>query len=59
MLRHLGFERVRLLTNNPGKVDGLARCGILVEERVPHAFPTNRHNEIYMRTKAGRGGHLL
>lgn len=59
MLRHLGFDRVRLLTNNPGKVDGLARCGILVEERVPHAFPTNRHNEIYMRTKAGRGGHLL
>ncbi len=59
MLRHLGFDSVRLLTNNPGKVDGLARCGILVEERVPHAFPTNRHNEIYMRTKAGRGGHLL
>ncbi|MBK8173908.1 MAG: GTP cyclohydrolase II RibA [Rhodospirillales bacterium] len=59
MLRHLGFSRVRLLTNNPGKVDGLARCGIVVEERVPHAFPSNRHNEVYMRTKAGRGGHLL
>lgn len=59
MLRQLGFARVRLLTNNPAKVDGLARCGIIVDERVPHAFPTNRHNEIYMRTKAGRGGHLL
>jgi len=59
MLRHLGFSRVRLLTNNPAKVSALARCGIAVDERVPHAFPTNRHNEAYVRTKTGRGGHLL
>ncbi len=59
MLRQLGFGRVRLLTNNPGKVDGLALCGITVEERVPHKFPSNQHNEVYIRTKAGRGGHLL
>ncbi|MBK8208718.1 MAG: GTP cyclohydrolase II [Rhodospirillales bacterium] len=59
MLRQLGFARVRLLTNNPAKVDGLARCGITIDERVQHAVPSNRHNEIYMRTKAGRGGHLL
>jgi GTP cyclohydrolase II len=59
MLRQMGFARVRLLTNNPAKVDGLARCGITVDERVPHTFPSNRHNEIYMRTKAGRGGHVL
>ncbi len=59
MLRQLGFGRVRLLTNNPGKVDGLARCGITVEERVPHTFPSNQHNEIYIRTKTRRGGHLL
>ncbi len=39
MLRHLGFTRVRLLTNNPDKVAGLARLGIDVVERVPHAFP--------------------
>jgi GTP cyclohydrolase II len=59
MLRQLGFDRVRLLTNNPAKVAGLGRCGITVEERVPHAFPSNRHNESYIRTKAGRGGHLF
>jgi GTP cyclohydrolase II len=59
MLRQLGFSRVRLLTNNPTKVEGLARCGITIEERVPHAFPTNRHNELYIRAKAARGGHLL
>lgn len=59
MLRQLGFSRIRLLTNNPAKVAGLARCGIRVEERVPHAFPSNRHNEQYIRTKAERGGHLF
>jgi GTP cyclohydrolase II len=59
MLRQLGFAKVRLLTNNPEKVAALARCGIEVVERVPHAFPANAHNERYLRTKAVRGGHLL
>ncbi len=59
MLRQLGFERVRLLTNNPDKVDQLARCGIEVVERVPHSFPANGHNEFYLRTKKQRTGHLL
>jgi GTP cyclohydrolase II len=59
MLRQLGFTRVRLLTNNPEKVDALMRYGIEVVERVPHAFPANAHNERYLRTKARRGGHLL
>jgi GTP cyclohydrolase II len=59
ILRLLGFERVRLMTNNPDKVTGLAQCGIIVEERVPHAFPSNEHNETYLRTKAARGGHIF
>ena len=59
MLRQLGFNRVRLLTNNPAKVEALTRCGIDVVERVPHAFPANAHNERYLRTKAQRSGHLL
>jgi GTP cyclohydrolase II len=57
MLRQLGFGRVRLLTNNPDKVAALARCGITVEERVPHAFPSNAHNDFYLATKASRFGH--
>jgi GTP cyclohydrolase II len=57
MLRQLGFHRVRLLTNNPQKVAALARCGITVEERVPHTFPANGHNEFYLATKASRFGH--
>ncbi len=58
MLRQLGFRRVRLLTNNPEKVEALARWGITVEERVPHRFPSNSHNEFYLATKAARLGHL-
>lgn len=59
MLQLLGFKAIRLLTNNPEKVDGLAACGIDVVERVPHAFPSNRHNEAYLRTKAEKAGHFL
>ncbi|PIW28059.1 MAG: GTP cyclohydrolase II [Rhodospirillales bacterium CG15_BIG_FIL_POST_REV_8_21_14_020_66_15] len=59
MLRLLGFGAVRLLTNNPEKVAALERCGIAVAERVPHAFPSNEHNESYLRTKASRAGHLF
>jgi len=59
MLRDLGFTRVRLMTNNPEKVDALSRYGVVVEERVQHAFPSNEHNEAYLHTKAVRGGHLF
>jgi GTP cyclohydrolase II len=59
MLRQLGFETVRLLTNNPEKVAALERYGIRVAERVPHVFPANGHNARYLRTKATRSGHLL
>jgi len=59
MLHQLGFERVRLMTNNPDKLHQLARCGIEVVERVPHVIPSNDHNQAYLRTKAERGGHLF
>lgn len=59
MLHELGIDAVRLLTNNPAKVSGLAACGITVAERVPHAFPANGHNDRYLRTKASRAGHIL
>ena len=59
MLRLLGITRVRLLTNNPGKVEALAQHGIEVSERVPHVFPSNDHNLGYLTTKATRGGHLF
>jgi GTP cyclohydrolase II len=59
MLRHLGIDRVRLLTNNPAKVEALAREGVRVIERIPHATAPNRHNAGYLTTKASRSGHLL
>lgn len=59
MLRQLGFSSVRLMTNNPNKVEGLERFGISVAERVAHKFPPNPHNERYLDIKKTRTGHLL
>jgi GTP cyclohydrolase II len=59
MLRHLGIKTVRLLTNNPVKVEALATEGVNVIERVRHAMPANPHNQAYLQTKALRSGHLL
>jgi len=59
MLRQMGFDRVRLLTNNPEKGRALTRHGIEVAARIPHHFPSNPHNEAYLTTKAARFGHLL
>ena len=59
MLRQLGVGAVKLLTNNPEKVTGLAQCGIAVTERVPHVFPSNDHNARYLSTKALRFGHMF
>ena len=59
MLRHLGIDHVRLLTNNPNKVKALALEGVDVVERVRHAMPANPHNQGYLATKALRSGHML
>ncbi|MFL6752093.1 MAG: GTP cyclohydrolase II [Sphingomicrobium sp.] len=58
MLRALGIDRVRLLTNNPAKVAGLETAGIAVVERVAHHMPTNPHNADYLATKRRKSGHL-
>ena len=58
MLRALGIQEVRLLTNNPAKVTGLEGAGIKVAERIAHAMPANPHNADYLATKRGRSGHL-
>jgi GTP cyclohydrolase II len=58
MLRALGVESVRLLTNNPAKMRGLADAGIRVVERVGHHMPTNPHNADYLEVKRRKSGHL-
>ena len=57
MLRHLGIQQVRLLTNNPAKVDALQGLGIEVTERVPLHTEPNAHNRGYLQTKSNRMGH--
>ena len=58
MLRVLGIDEVRLLTNNPNKVAGLEAAGIKVSERVAHHMPANPHNADYLTTKRKKSGHL-
>jgi len=58
ILRELGIDRVRLLTNNPNKVVGLERAGVAVVERVAHHMPVNPHNADYLATKQRKSGHL-
>jgi GTP cyclohydrolase II len=59
MLELLGARTVRLMTNNPAKVDALTNAGITVSERVQHQLPDNPHNAHYLATKRDRSGHLL
>ena len=58
MLRALHIDRVRLLTNNPAKLAGLAAEGIAIDARVAHHMTTNPHNADYLATKKARSGHL-
>jgi GTP cyclohydrolase II len=59
MLQVLGCKRVRLLTNNPAKLDGLSQAGIDVSGRVPLQGPINSDNRRYLTAKAARAGHKL
>ncbi len=59
MLRRLGQPQIRLLTNNPAKVAGLAAAGIDVVERLPLQPPSNPHNDRYLAVKRDRTGHFL
>ena len=59
ILRDLGLTRVRLLTNNPKKIDGLVSYGINVIERLPIEIPPHTGNIRYLRTKQQKLGHLF
>jgi GTP cyclohydrolase II len=59
MLQMLGCTRVRLMTNNPSKLDGLSRAGIDVSGRMPLHGPINADNRRYLAAKATRAGHQL
>ena len=59
MLKTLGVDRVRLLSNNPQKVAALEAADIKVTERVPCEVEPHAHTENYLKTKKEKLGHLL
>jgi GTP cyclohydrolase II len=58
-LKALGVHEVRLLSNNPDKVEQLEKAGVRVVERVPCRPKTSKHSRAYLRTKARKMGHIL
>lgn len=59
MLKTLGVSQVRLLSNNPEKVEALERSGVEVVERVPCEVERSPHAEEYLKTKKEKLGHLF
>lgn len=59
MIKILGINKIKLITNNPTKIDELAKYGVEITERVPVEMPSNKNNEFYLKTKKERMNHLL
>tara|TARA_Y100000052_G_scaffold27181_2_gene33967 strand:- start:908 stop:1498 length:591 start_codon:yes stop_codon:yes gene_type:complete len=59
MCEELGISKVRLMTNNPRKVNALTDQGVDVVERLPLQTGQNPHNAKYLATKSGKLGHLF
>ena len=59
MLKEAGVKRVRLMTNNPLKIQGLRNNGIHVEKRIEHISGVSLENIQYLSTKGKRMGHIL
>ncbi|HTB13390.1 MAG TPA: GTP cyclohydrolase II [Bryobacteraceae bacterium] len=59
ILRHFGLRAVRLMSNNPEKIEALERAGVAVTERVPCLVTPLDSTEDYLRTKKEKMGHLL
>jgi len=58
ILRDLGPRTIRLLTNNPAKIDGLTAAGIEVAGHEPHWVGESEHNAAYLEAKRTRMGHI-
>ena len=59
MLDALGVSQIKLMTNNPEKIEQLSSHGIEIVERVSLSLPSNPHNKDYLETKQARTGHML
>ena len=58
ILQHLGVSSLRLMTNNPRKIDAMKQLGITVDERIALHIKTNKFNRRYLQTKASKLGHM-
>ncbi len=59
MLSSLHVRSIKLITNNPAKIEGLESQGIKVAGRIPLGIRPNEHNRAYLETKMTKAGHLL
>ncbi|HMY66112.1 MAG TPA: bifunctional 3,4-dihydroxy-2-butanone-4-phosphate synthase/GTP cyclohydrolase II, partial [Leptospiraceae bacterium] len=59
ILKNLGVENMKLMTNNPRKIVGLEGYGLKVQGRIPLEINANNENEKYLKTKKLKLGHLL
>ena len=59
ILADLGLSKIKLLTNNPRKIEGLEKYGIEIVERVPIIIKPNKNNKKYLQTKQNKLGHYL
>jgi 3,4-dihydroxy 2-butanone 4-phosphate synthase/GTP cyclohydrolase II len=59
ILRDLGVQKIKLLSNNPKKRVGLIGYGLEIIESVALEVPSNPHNENYLRTKRDKMGHTI
>ena len=59
MIQSLRIKSIKLLTNNPRKINELSQYGIKITERVPLIIPPNPSNQFYLETKATKSGHLI
>jgi GTP cyclohydrolase II len=59
MLASMKVKSIRLMTNNPRKIEELTSFGVRITGRLPHVIPPNEFNRFYLETKSARSGHQL